>query len=125
MGDLEYALADILRVQKKFDEYTERIQRLAKRFPGHPRSAGAKLETVKARMADVLSLSRDILIETDVARRAVQTRERDRVFNEEVDKVLETSIVALNEDIRQQIEALYASDRYWPERLIQINPHLL
>jgi Lhr-like helicase len=26
-------------------------------------------------------------------------------------------------DIRQQIEAIYASDRYWPEPLIQINPN--
>jgi hypothetical protein len=26
------------------------------------------------------------------------------------------------DDIRQQIEAIYASNRYWPEPLIQINP---
>src|SRR5437016_4879195 len=26
------------------------------------------------------------------------------------------------DDIREQIEAIYASDRYWPEPLIQINP---
>lgn len=26
------------------------------------------------------------------------------------------------EDIRRQVEAIYASDRYWPEPLIQINP---
>src|SRR5262249_52355666 len=26
------------------------------------------------------------------------------------------------DDIRKQIEAIYASDRYWPEPLIQINP---
>lgn len=25
-------------------------------------------------------------------------------------------------DIRQQVEALYASDRFWPEPLISINP---
>ena len=27
------------------------------------------------------------------------------------------------EDIRQQVEAIYAGDRYWPEPLIQINPN--
>ena len=26
------------------------------------------------------------------------------------------------EDIRQQVDAVYAGDRYWPEPLIQINP---
>jgi hypothetical protein len=26
-------------------------------------------------------------------------------------------------DIRQQIDAIYASDRYWPKPLIQINPN--
>lgn len=27
------------------------------------------------------------------------------------------------EDIRKQVEAIYAGDRYWPEPLIQINPN--
>jgi hypothetical protein len=26
------------------------------------------------------------------------------------------------EDIREQVEAIYAQERYWPEPLIQINP---
>lgn len=26
------------------------------------------------------------------------------------------------DDIRQQVEAIYAQDRYWPKPLIQINP---
>src|SRR5438093_12561491 len=38
-------------------------------------------------------------------------------------KEFATSFTTIHaDDIRQQIEAIYASDRYWPEPLIQINP---
>src|SRR5687768_17454876 len=46
---------------------------------------------------------------------------RDSVVGEYKDFATSfTTIFA--DDIRQQIEAIYASDRYWPEPLIQINP---
>jgi superfamily II DNA/RNA helicase len=46
---------------------------------------------------------------------------RDTVVGEY--KKFATSFTTLHaEDIRQQVEAIYAKDRYWPEPLIQINP---
>lgn len=46
---------------------------------------------------------------------------RDSVVGEYKD--FATSFTTIHaDDIRQQIEAIYASDRYWPEPLIQINP---
>jgi hypothetical protein len=39
-------------------------------------------------------------------------------------KKFATSFTSIHaEDIRQQVEAIYASDRYWPEPLIQVNPN--
>ena len=46
---------------------------------------------------------------------------RDSVVNEY--KRFATSFTTIHApDIREQIEAIYAEDRYWPEPLIQINP---
>jgi hypothetical protein len=46
---------------------------------------------------------------------------RDTVVGEY--KKFATSFTTIHaEDIRQQVEAIYAQDRYWPEPLIQINP---
>jgi len=46
---------------------------------------------------------------------------RDAVVGEY--KKFATSFTTIHaEDIRQQVEAIYAKDRYWPEPLIQINP---
>jgi superfamily II DNA/RNA helicase len=46
---------------------------------------------------------------------------RDTVVGEY--KKFATSFTTIHaEDIRQQVEAIYARDRYWPEPLIQINP---
>ncbi len=46
---------------------------------------------------------------------------RDRVVDEY--RSFATSFTTIYaEDIRQQVEAIYAEDRYWPEPLIQINP---
>jgi hypothetical protein len=47
---------------------------------------------------------------------------RDTVVGEY--KRFATSFTTIHaEDIRQQVEAIYARDRYWPEPLIQINPN--
>lgn len=47
---------------------------------------------------------------------------RDSVVGEY--KKFATSFTAIRaEDIRRQVEAIYAQDRYWPEPLIQINPN--
>jgi superfamily II DNA/RNA helicase len=46
---------------------------------------------------------------------------RDTVVSEY--KKFATSFTTIHaEDIRQQVEAIYAKERYWPEPLIQINP---
>jgi len=46
---------------------------------------------------------------------------RDAVIGEY--KTFATSFTTIRaEDIRQQVDAIYAQDRYWPEPLIQINP---
>jgi hypothetical protein len=46
---------------------------------------------------------------------------RDSVVSEY--KKFATSFTTIHaEDIRQQVEAIYAQERYWPEPLIQINP---
>src|SRR3954462_3386546 len=46
---------------------------------------------------------------------------RDSVVDEY--KKFATSFTTIHaEDIREQVEAIYAGDRYWPEPLIQINP---
>src|SRR5260221_9785158 len=46
---------------------------------------------------------------------------RDTVVEEY--KKFATSFTTIHaDDIRQQVEAIYAKDRYWPEPLIQINP---
>ena len=46
---------------------------------------------------------------------------RDAVVSEY--KKFATSFTTIHaEDIRQQVEAIYAQERYWPEPLIQINP---
>jgi ATP-dependent helicase YprA (DUF1998 family) len=46
---------------------------------------------------------------------------RDSVVDEY--KKFATSFTTIHaEDIRQQVEAIYAQERYWPEPLIQINP---
>ena len=46
---------------------------------------------------------------------------RDAVVGEY--KKFATSFTTIRaEDIRQQVEAIYADQRYWPEPLIQINP---
>ena len=46
---------------------------------------------------------------------------RDAVVGEY--KKFATSFTTIHaEDIRQQVEAIYAEERYWPEPLIQINP---
>src|SRR5216117_1209597 len=38
-------------------------------------------------------------------------------------KEFATSFTTIHaDDIRQQVEAIYARDRYWPEPMIQINP---
>src|SRR2546430_5509479 len=38
-------------------------------------------------------------------------------------KEFATSFTTIHaDDIRRQVEAIYARDRYWPEPLIQINP---
>ena len=46
---------------------------------------------------------------------------RDTVVGEY--KKFATSFTTIHaEDIREQVEAIYAEERYWPEPLIQINP---
>ena len=46
---------------------------------------------------------------------------RDAVVGEY--KKFSTSFTTIHaDDIRQQVDAIYAEDRYWPEPLIQINP---
>ena len=46
---------------------------------------------------------------------------RDSVVDEY--KRFATSFTTIHApDIREQVEAIYAEDRYWPEPLIQINP---
>lgn len=46
---------------------------------------------------------------------------RDSVVGEY--KKFATSFTTIHaDDIRQQVEAIYARERYWPEPLIQINP---
>src|SRR5215467_11649134 len=46
---------------------------------------------------------------------------RDSVISEY--KKFATSFTTIHaEDIRTQVEAIYAQDRYWPEPLIQVNP---
>ena len=46
---------------------------------------------------------------------------RDTVVDEY--RKFATSFTTIHaEDIRRQVEAIYADDRYWPEPLIQINP---
>ncbi|MGE3164592.1 MAG: hypothetical protein AB7O52_06785 [Planctomycetota bacterium] len=38
-------------------------------------------------------------------------------------KKFATSFITIHaEDIRQQVEAIYAQEHYWPEPLVQINP---
>ena len=47
---------------------------------------------------------------------------RDSVVGEY--KKFATSFTTIHaEDIRRQVEAIYAGDRYWPEPLIQVNPN--
>src|SRR3954463_1333387 len=46
---------------------------------------------------------------------------RDTVVGE--DRKFATSFTTIHaEDIRRQVEAIYAEGRFWPEPLIQINP---
>lgn len=46
----------------------------------------------------------------------------DRALTEDYERFARSFTRIRAEDLRTQIEALYATDRFWPEPLVSINP---
>ncbi|MFQ5654214.1 MAG: tol-pal system YbgF family protein, partial [Planctomycetota bacterium] len=92
---LEFYTVDILRAEGEFEAADAENQRLARLFPGHPRSQGAELEAVQAVMARVLTMHQDALAETNPVARRKLLEERDRLFGSEVLGTLERAIPEL------------------------------
>ncbi|OUU25582.1 MAG: hypothetical protein CBC13_01905 [Planctomycetia bacterium TMED53] len=96
---LEFALADALRIEGDVDGYEAEIQRLAKKYPNHPRAKGAQLESVLAALLRLSDANTEMVFATSPAQRQQSMDLRDRIWNEEIEKVLSENIRRLNDQV--------------------------
>jgi len=101
---LEYFLADALRIEGDVDQYEEMILALAKRYPDHSRSKGAKLEAVLAAMLRLSYANTEAVFATSPSDRNKFISDRDRIWEDEVRRILEDNIRIQNSEV-DSIEA--------------------
>ena len=110
-ASLEFALADAMRIDGDVDGYEAEIQRLAKKYPNHPRSKGAQLESVLAALLRLSDANTEMVFATSPSQRQQAMDLRDRIWNEEIDKVLNENIRRLNDEVsRSEDKVMRASD---------------
>ena len=110
-ASLEFALADAMRIDGDVDGYEAEIQRLAKKYPNHPRSKGAQLESVLAALLRLSDANTEMVFATSPSQRQQAMDLRDRIWNEEIDKVPNENIRRLNDEVsRSEDKVMRASD---------------
>ncbi len=108
---LEFALADAMRIEGDVDGYEAEIQSLAKKYPNHPRSKGAQLESVLAALLRLSDANTEMVFATSPAARQQAQDFRDRIWNDEIEKLLAENIRRLNEQVsRTESKVMDASD---------------
>ena len=98
-GTLEYFLADAARVDGDIDGYEAAIQALAKKYPDHPRSKGARLESVLAALLRLDDANTEAVFSTSPAERNRALEMRDRIWTVEVQKTLADNILLQNREV--------------------------
>ncbi len=98
-GSLEYFLADAARVEGDIDGYEATIQALAKRYPDHPRSKGAQLEAILASLLRLDDANTAAVFSTSPGERLRALEDRDRIWSDEIRKVLEDNTLLQNREV--------------------------
>ena len=98
-ASLEYYLADATRVEGDIDGYEESIRVLAKKYPNHMRSKGAKLEAVLAAMLRLSDANTEAVFATSPSDRQRFIEKRDRLWEDEVRRILKDNIRIQNSDV--------------------------
>lgn len=103
---LEFALADALRIEGDVDGYEAEIQSLAKKYPNHPRSKGAQLESVLASLLRLSDANTEMVFATSPSQRQQAMDQRDRIWNDEIENVLSENIRRLNDEVSRTEEKI-------------------
>jgi len=98
-ASLDYFLADATRVEGDIDGYETAIRSLAKKYPNHMRSKGAKLEAVLAAMMRLSDANTEAVFATSPADRQSFIEKRDRLWEDEVRRILKDNIRIQNSDV--------------------------
>ncbi|MGE4620313.1 MAG: tetratricopeptide repeat protein, partial [Planctomycetota bacterium] len=96
---LNYFLADVLRVEGDIDSYEAEIQRLAKKYPDHPRSKGAQLEAVLAAMLRLDDANTEAVFATSPGERKRANTRRNEIWVAEIRTILDSNIVLQNREV--------------------------
>ncbi|NCF99222.1 MAG: tetratricopeptide repeat protein [Planctomycetia bacterium] len=98
-ASLEFSLADAMRLDGDVDGYESEIQKLAKKYPNHPRAKGAQLESVLASLLRLDDANTEAVFSTNPAQRQKAIENRDRIWALDVETVLVENIRRLNEEV--------------------------
>ena len=98
-ASLEFSLADAMRLDGDVDGYESEIQKLAKKYPNHPRAKGAQLESVLASLLRLDDANTEAVFSTNPAQRQKAIENRDRIWALDVETVLVANIRRLNEEV--------------------------
>ncbi|MDE0959709.1 MAG: tetratricopeptide repeat protein [Planctomycetota bacterium] len=98
-ASLEYFLADATRIEGDVDGYEQAIRTLAKKYPNHMRSKGAKLEAVLAALLRLSDANTEAVFATSPTDRQAFIVKRDRLWEDEVRRILKDNIRIQNSDV--------------------------
>ncbi len=97
-GDLEYFIADCLRVEGDLESMNTMLEELRAKYPDHPRSRSVGLQLIQSALAGVLGDMLDAQL-GEASERASLLVAAQQAFNRDVMEPVNQSIDALNKEV--------------------------